>query len=93
MGLYLIRKDEILQPTRASILLFGSPAAIHQMLPRPTLGVQWIPSKLGEPLPEIRWLDRKVFEDNLIITWRGLITSIAVIGIDKHGNESKVFII
>ena len=45
------------------------------MLPRPTLDVQWIPSDLGEPLPEIRWLDRKVFEDNLIITWRGLITS------------------
>ncbi len=71
---YLIRKDEILQPTRASILLFGSPAAIHQMLPRPTLDVQWIPSDLGAPLPEIRWLDRVVFEDNLIITWRGLIT-------------------
>ena len=44
---YLIRKDEILQSTRASILLFGVPAAIHQMLPRPTLDVQWIPSDLG----------------------------------------------
>jgi ATP-dependent DNA helicase RecG len=72
---YLIRKDEILQPTRASIILFGAPAAIHQMLPRPTLDVQWIPSDFGEPLPEIRWLDRMVFEDNLIITWRGLVTS------------------
>jgi ATP-dependent DNA helicase RecG len=36
---------------------------------------QWIPSDLGEPLPEVRWLDRMVFEDKLIITWRGLVTS------------------
>jgi len=71
---YLIRKEEALQPTRASILLFGAPAAIHQMLPRPTLDAQWIPSNLGDPLPQVRWLDRVVFEDNLIVTWRGLVS-------------------
>ena len=71
---YLIRKEEALQPTRASILLFGAPAAIHQMLPRPTLDAQWIPSNFGDPLPEVRWLDRVVFEDNLIVTWRGLVS-------------------
>jgi ATP-dependent DNA helicase RecG len=71
---HLIRKKEKLYPTRASIILFGTPTAIHQILPRPTLDVQWIPSNLSDPLPEIRWLDRVVFEDNLIITWRGLVS-------------------
>jgi ATP-dependent DNA helicase RecG len=71
---HLIYKEQKLYPTRASIILFGTPAAIRQILPRPTLDVQWIPSSLGDPLPEIRWLDRVVFEDNLIITWRGLVS-------------------
>ena len=70
---YLLRQDDKLLPTRAGIILFGSPAAIHQMLPRPTLDVQWIPTNFGDPLPEVRWLDRVVYEDNLIITWRGLV--------------------
>ena len=71
---YILRKEEKLYPTRASIMIFGSSAAIHQLLPRPTLDVQWIPSNLGDPLPEVRWLDRVVFEDNLIVTWRGLVS-------------------
>lgn len=71
---YLLRKEDKRYPTRASIILFGSPAAIHHMLPRPTLDVQWIPSNLGDPLPDVRWLDRVVFEDNLIVSWRGLIS-------------------
>ena len=67
-------KVDKLYPTRASILIFGSPPAIHQMLPRPTLDVQWIPSGFDDPLPDIRWLDRVVLEDNLIVTWRGLVS-------------------
>jgi hypothetical protein len=43
--------------------------------PLSLVDVQWIPSDLGEPLPVVRWLDRLVFEDKLIITWRGLVTS------------------
>jgi len=70
---YLVRVGKELLPTRAAIMLFGSPTAIHHMLPRPTLDVQWIPSDHNEPLPEVRWLDRIVFEDNLIITWRQLV--------------------
>ena len=70
---YLLRQEGRLLPTRAAILLFGSSTAVHQMLPRPILDVQWIPSELGAPLPEIRWLDRIVFEDNLLVTWRELV--------------------
>lgn len=70
---YLIRDGQELLPTRAAIILFGSSTAIHHMLPRPTLDVQWIPSDHNEPLPEVRWLDRIVFEENLIITWRQLV--------------------
>ena len=70
---YLLRDEGGLRPTRAAILLFGSPLAMRQLLPRPTLDVQWIPTNLGDPMPEIRWTDRVVFEDNLITTWRGLV--------------------
>ncbi|OPZ84408.1 MAG: hypothetical protein BWY76_01850 [bacterium ADurb.Bin429] len=70
---YLAKRDGVLVPTRAAILVFGSPVAIHQMLPRPTLDAQWIPAGLHDPLPEMRWLDRVVYEENLITTWQGLV--------------------
>jgi hypothetical protein len=43
------------------------------MLPRPTLDVQWIPAGIADPLPEMRWFDRVVYEENLITTWQGLV--------------------
>lgn len=70
---YLLRQHGVLKPTRAAIMLFGSPAAIHHMLPRPTLDAQWIPANMADPLPEMRWLDRVVYEENLITTWLGLV--------------------
>ncbi len=70
---YLIRKKAKLMPTRASILLFGTPIAVRQMLPRPIVDVQWIPGNLEGIQPEVRWLDRVIFEENLISSWRGLI--------------------
>ena len=70
---YLIKDGDTYKPTRAAIMLFGSPAAIHHLLPLPTLDIQWIPSRINDPLPEIRWLDRAVYEDNLIVTWQGFV--------------------
>jgi len=70
---YLLRHDGDLKPTRAAIMVFGSPTAIHHMLPRPTLDVQWIPAGIADPLPEMRWFDRVVYEENLLTTWQGLV--------------------
>ena len=42
-------------PTRAAILLFGTPVAIRQMLPRPIVDVQWI-----QPLVEQGLLRRLI---------------------------------
>ena len=70
---YLLGQNGKLTPTRAVIMLFGSSTAMHHMLPRPTLDIQWIPSNMEDPLPEIRWLDRVVYKDNLITTWQALV--------------------
>jgi ATP-dependent DNA helicase RecG len=70
---YLLGQNGKLAPTRAAIMLFGSSAAMHHVLPRPTLDIQWIPSNMEDPLPEMRWLDRVVYEDNLITTWQSLV--------------------
>jgi hypothetical protein len=44
-----------------------------QLLPRPTLDLQFIAARKGDDLPEIRWIDRYVSEDNIINTWRQLV--------------------
>ena len=65
--------DNQLTPTRASILLFGTPAAIRQMLPRPVLDWQWSRADWSEQLAEERWSDRVVIESNLITAWRTIV--------------------
>ena len=70
---YVLRQGSELKPTRGSILLFGTMSVFHHLMPRPTLDVQWIPSKMGDPLPDMRWYDRVVYEENLISTWQGLV--------------------
>lgn len=71
---FLIRDNRTFIPTNASIILFGSPAALHQLLPRPILDVQWIPAKQDDSIPEIRWTDRYISETNIINTWREFVT-------------------
>lgn len=70
---YLVRDGGKLYPSRAAIMLFGSSVAMHHLIPQPTLDVQWIPACLDDPQPEMRWLDRVVYEDNILVTWRGLV--------------------
>ena len=71
---YLIKQGRRFLPTRAAIMLFGSPLAIHQLIPRPTLDVQFLGYSTGDALPETRWIDRIVCEDNIIQAWEQLVS-------------------
>ncbi|QDU47376.1 Divergent AAA domain protein [Symmachiella dynata] len=69
----VVEKDGQLKPTVASILLFGTGAALRQVLPRPIVDVQWIDAECDEEQPDERWYDRIVVEENLIKSWKELI--------------------
>ena len=60
-------------PTRASILFFGKARYVRQVIPRAIVDYQRINTKFDEWIPEKRWDDREVFEENLIQTWLGLL--------------------
>jgi ATP-dependent DNA helicase RecG len=70
---YLLRDGKRYIPTRAAIMLFGSSLAVHQLIPRPTLDVQFLGYATNEPMPETRWIDRLVCEDNIIQAWEQLL--------------------
>jgi ATP-dependent DNA helicase RecG len=70
---YVLEKDGELCPTLASILLFGTNAALRQHLPRPVLDYQWTSVSKDDVSPHVRWEDRLVAEVNLFQTWRALI--------------------
>lgn len=76
--------------TRAAIMLFGSPRTVRQLMPRPTIDLQFIPSRKDAEQPEVRWLDRYVSEENIIVTWRQLVAKYMFFmpkpfqGIDPH---------
>ena len=71
---FLIKQGKRFLPTRAAIMLFGSSLAVHQLIPRPTLDVQFLGYSTGDALPETRWIDRIVCEDNIIQAWEQLVT-------------------
>ena len=71
---FLIKQGRRFLPTRAAVMLFGSPLAIHQLIPRPTLDVQFLGYSTGDALPETRWIDRIVCEDNIIQAWEQLVS-------------------
>ena len=71
---YLLRDGKRFVPIRAAIMLFGSSLAIHQLIPLPTLDVQFLGYGTDEPIPETRWIDRIVCEDNIIQAWDQLVT-------------------
>jgi len=60
-------------PTRAAILFFGKARYVRQVIPRAIVDYQRINTKFEEWIPEKRWDDREVFEENLIQTWLGLL--------------------
>jgi ATP-dependent DNA helicase RecG len=58
--------------TRAAILLFGSEAAVRQVLGRPLVMCYKLSTNRDDPQPEERWSDRIVLEENLIDAWRAI---------------------
>ena len=62
-----------LTPTRAAILLFSAPPALHQVLPRPVVDWQWNRCDWSEELADERWADRLVIETNLVEAWKTLL--------------------
>ncbi|PIU19332.1 MAG: hypothetical protein COT18_08040 [Elusimicrobia bacterium CG08_land_8_20_14_0_20_59_10] len=71
---FLLKDGRRFLPTRAAVMFFGSSLAVHQLIPRPTLDVQFLGYSTGEPLPETRWIDRIICEDNIIQAWEQLVT-------------------
>lgn len=66
---FLLKDGRYFLPTHAAIMLFGSSLAVHQLTPRPTLDVQFLAYSKGDSMPEMRWIDRVVCEDNIILAW------------------------
>jgi len=71
---FLLKDGKRFLPTRAAVMLFGSSLAVHQLIPRPTLDVQFLGYSTGDAMPETRWIDRIVCEDNIIQAWEQLVT-------------------
>jgi len=69
---FLSEDQATLFPTRASILLFGKGKYIRQILQRGIVDFQRIDDKFDEWMPEKRWHDRVVYEENIFQTWLGL---------------------
>lgn len=69
----LLEDGNRLVPTRAAILLFGRGAVVRQHLPRPVVDCQWLNMEWGGTLPDERWSDRLVIEENLIRAWQQLV--------------------
>ncbi len=62
-----------LQPTRAAIILFGKGPVLRQLLPRAVVDCQWVPANWSDALPDQRWTDRVLVEENLIRAWRVIV--------------------
>lgn len=69
----VIEQDQRLVPTKAALLLFGTGAALRQVLPRPVVDIQRVDGNSDEELADQRWADRVVVEDNLIEAWRQIV--------------------
>lgn len=69
----VVEHEGNLVPTVASVLLFGTGAAIRALLSRPTADCFWYGRSFDSPQPDARWLDRATFEENLVQTWRRLV--------------------
>jgi len=69
---FLRERDGQHVPTRASILLFGTEAAVRQILSRPIADCQKIAANRNDPQPAERYADRMVLEQNLVESWRAI---------------------
>ncbi len=78
----VVEQSGVLLPTRAAILLFGTGPVVRQFLPRAIVDCQWIPSNWADALPDQRWSDRVLVEDNLIRAWQAIVQKF--MGYSKH---------
>ena len=64
-----------LRPTRAAILLFGTSAAMHRILPRQIVDFRIFQCRRAEWLPEQRWDERieSLAEGNILNAWRRIV--------------------
>jgi len=69
----VIEQSGVRMPTVASILLFGTGAALRSLVARPVADAFWYGHGFGDAQPDDRWLDRRTFEGNLVQTWRDLL--------------------
>lgn len=69
----LIEQSGALRPTVASLLLFGTGAALRAVCARPVADAFWYGHEFGDAQHDIRWFDRKTCEGNLVQTWRELL--------------------
>ena len=72
---YVIDDGERRLPTRAAVILFGSLRSVRNLIPRPVIDVQFLGYATDEPLPETRWIDRFVSEENIVQSWLQLIAN------------------
>jgi ATP-dependent DNA helicase RecG len=70
---YLVKESGRLLPTHACIGLFGSLRAVRNLLPRPILDVQFLGYGRRDEMPETRWIDRLVCEENILQSWQQLL--------------------
>lgn len=68
----IVEKQQQLVPTRAGILIFGTDAAVRQILTRPVVDFQIYREPKAAYSAEARWFDRltPVPEENLLKTWQ-----------------------
>lgn len=70
---FVVEQSGKLHPTRAGLLLFGTGRYVRQILPRPVLDYQRIDAAFEQWSADERWHDRYVFEENIFLTWQGLV--------------------
>jgi ATP-dependent DNA helicase RecG len=66
----LLPTDAGPRPTRAAVLLFGTQATLNRVLARPVVDFRRLLAPFADTLPEERWDDRVLMEENLLRCWR-----------------------
>ncbi|KAB2838442.1 MAG: transcriptional regulator, partial [Burkholderiales bacterium] len=70
---YLVKVGGQLLPTCGCVALFGSLRGVRNLLPRPILDVRFLGYGSQDELPETRWIDRLVCEENILESWQQLL--------------------
>ncbi len=70
---FIHETGNVLKPTRAAILLFGTGRYLRQILPRAVVDYQRIDLPFSEWSTVERWHDRVVVEENIIKAWQLLV--------------------